>query len=413
MVPALNNQRTIQIQVPPDAEIGDTLTFHISGADLNITVPDGSKPGDVLQIQLEGDDGNNIDEAGTENDYGDQIFTRDDVSAGDSAGKSEKISLHPSVNINLVMNGFVPSEKNGNDVSLYDAKGENSTCQADGTHAMVWPAGMYLATCLSSPALENLITESQVVLELGSGTGIAGIAFAAVASQTLLRREDKADKQIYLTDLPTALPLIRYNLKANKQYISSGLSLEQNVHVKALRWGASEVPWSFQGDRNISNKVDLIIGSDLLYDASLETYKSLVQTIDYFFVSRETMEGNPRKESQQSYGKIVLSVRWRKPEEERLFFEFMETAGYTFTLLKNSDTVFGGICSSGCDLNWKDFGNPACAKSNDFFTSTSVQAGGRAKLLNEVIEKDVARMDENEYNLFESKFTQIYVGCRK
>jgi ribosomal protein S18 acetylase RimI-like enzyme len=46
----------IQLQVPQNAKVGDSLTFTIGGEEIEFPLPEGSKPGDVLQIQVGGDD---------------------------------------------------------------------------------------------------------------------------------------------------------------------------------------------------------------------------------------------------------------------------------------------------------------------------------------------------------------------
>ena len=96
----------------------------------------------------------------------------------------------------------------------------------------------------------------------------------------------------------------------------------------------------------------------------------------------------------------MLSVRWRKPEEERAFFQQMESMGYESKVLKDSEDM--------CNLGWKDFGNPNCHESNDYFTTKYVQVDGESKALKDVSENDMDNMSDSEYREFETKFIQIY-----
>ena len=45
--------RVITIQVPENAEDGDTLTFIVDGQEMEISLPLGSNPGDELEIQVD------------------------------------------------------------------------------------------------------------------------------------------------------------------------------------------------------------------------------------------------------------------------------------------------------------------------------------------------------------------------
>ena len=80
------------------------------------------------------------------------------------------------------------------------------------------------------------------VLELGSGTGFVGLALAKLGAS-----------RVTLTDLPQRLPILKRNVEEN--------GLEDAVSVQALAWGTTSSA--------IDNEPDLIVASDVTYDAEL------------------------------------------------------------------------------------------------------------------------------------------------
>ena len=134
--------RTISIQIPEDAAPGDTLTFTVDGAELELTVPEACLPGHVLEIQVGGK---------KDTDFEDESVTR--------------VALN-------------------NDTTLVLHHCCDPRNDVDGTHAMAWPAGEELARQLVSSS-NNVLTQfasCRSVLELGSGLGLVGLALAAAAA---------------------------------------------------------------------------------------------------------------------------------------------------------------------------------------------------------------------------------------
>jgi SAM-dependent methyltransferase len=90
--------------------------------------------------------------------------------------------------------------------------------QGRGTAWCVWDASVVLALFLASPAFDSLLssltatkqkqTQSLRCVELGSGTGLGGLALAA-------RLRETASVEVVLTDLPEALPALQRNVDAN------------------------------------------------------------------------------------------------------------------------------------------------------------------------------------------------------
>ncbi|XP_071731321.1 uncharacterized protein [Rutidosis leptorrhynchoides] len=107
------------------------------------------------------------------------------------------------------------------------------------------------------------------ILELGSGTGVVGIAAAAILG---------AD--VTVTDLHHVLPNLKFNVDVN-----SG-ALEPRggeVHVAALSWGENDEM------KVIGREFDLIIGSDVVYHDNL--FDPLLETLKYLLLDNGNCNG--------------------------------------------------------------------------------------------------------------------------
>lgn len=246
--------------------------------------------------------------------------------------------------------------------------------EADGTNGVVWPTGVKMAIYLTSQVSEESESspKGKSVLELGSGLGIGGLA-AAIGGA----------KKVTFTDIPSALPALKFNVLESKiqkevfETIFPGAVPE--FDVSPLRWGE---------DAEIEAKnYDLVIGSDLLYNA------------DMIPVLTETMKGAKR---------ILMAVRWRKPELERNFFKIMEEShGYKFKLVSDTNGFLP------CVLDWKEYGNPECDESNQYFRSTMIAVsvlGENPIPLADIDEEQREHMNDDEYDMYETFLTQIYEG---
>ena len=381
----LETVKTIQLQVPEGAEVGDSLTFSAEGKEMEIPIPEGSKPGDILEIEIQVEDGEDDEDNDNDKD-------NDDVDGCDSGQLSlhdavTKVELHSSIGASLAIHNSIPGVP-----SLNDENEKNDG--SDGTSSMAWPAGLHLAKFISSPQFDELVdigSSTKTVVELGSGSGLCGLAFAVTALSKLSKRKSDAKMlDIVLTDVPKAIDLLKVNIKANADQLSTHLLNEDNLRARQLMWGSEEDARAL----DLTNvDVDLILGSDLLYNVSMKIFKDLSCTIQALDANEKT--------------KIILSVRWRKPEEERKFFQEMEHLGYEFNLLLMKDNADNPYY---CNLGWREFGNPNSEKSNDFFTDSYVQVGGESKPLKDITEDDMDVMTDGEFNAFEKRFIQIYVG---
>ncbi|CAE6942554.1 METTL21C [Symbiodinium natans] len=118
-----------------------------------------------------------------------------------------------------------------------------------GTGGMVWPGAIVLASQLR--ARPELLSDATVVLELGAGCGLPGLAAAS-----LLRRDGGA-RRVILTDGPEAvLTNLEHNARANEERVAP-VALE----VAKLIWeelldGTTPPP---------AKAVDVLLGSDVIW----------------------------------------------------------------------------------------------------------------------------------------------------
>ncbi|XP_031255195.1 protein N-lysine methyltransferase METTL21A-like [Pistacia vera] len=126
------------------------------------------------------------------------------------------------------------------------------------------------------------------ILELGSGTGLVGIAAAVILGAN-----------VTLTDLPHVIPNLQFNAHANANL----LSLQGGTaHVAPLRWGEAD-------DVNvIEREFDLILASDVVYHDHL--YDPLLETLRLFL--------NSGKEKKKMTFVMAHLRRWKK---DSVFFK--------------------------------------------------------------------------------------------
>ncbi|CAL9778513.1 unnamed protein product [Musa acuminata subsp. burmannicoides] len=122
--------------------------------------------------------------------------------------------------------------------------------RSQGLSFQLWPAASSLVSLLDSrPSALLLPATSQIrILELGSGTGLVGIAAAAILGAS-----------VTLTDLPHVLPNLRFNAESNAAAVAArGGSLD----VRQLRWGEDEDAAALvDGEAAF----DVVVASDVVY----------------------------------------------------------------------------------------------------------------------------------------------------
>lgn len=166
---------------------------------------------------------------------------------------------------------------------------------SQGLSFQLWPAANTFVNLLDlykasntdplSTAITNVKSRSRLrVLELGSGTGVVGIAASAILG---------AD--VTVTDLPHVLSNLKFNVDAN-----SGVLAPRGgqVHVAALGWGNKEEMEA------IGREYDLIIGSDVVYHDNL--YDPLLETLKFLLLDGE---------------KVFLMAHLRRWKKESGFFK--------------------------------------------------------------------------------------------
>ncbi|KAI3462480.1 hypothetical protein Pfo_019143 [Paulownia fortunei] len=147
---------------------------------------------------------------------------------------------------------------------------------SQGLSFQLWPAATTLVTLLDShrdrqstplfSLFSSCATQRRLrLLELGSGTGLVGIAAAALLGAS-----------VTVTDLPHVLPNLQFNVNAN----AGILELHGGaVDVAALSWG------DIQHMEGIGRDYDMILGSDVVYHDHL--YEPLLQTLRFFLLGSE------------------------------------------------------------------------------------------------------------------------------
>lgn len=334
--------------IPEGAQEGDVLTFTVNGQELEIPVPIGSQPGDVLSLQIGNDDEPEEDD--------DQVVFPLDL------GNGNLLELERQLPQELQNQNAATTTSNDND------NHDDDTID-DGTYALPWQSGKELSKIWKEIAFPQT---PKRILELGSGAlGVVGLSFA-VSLQDILPKA-----KVVLTDVPSAMPLLQYNLEQVKPLLLPGTV---SVEAKPLEWTLDH---SGQEEPHY----DCLLGSDLLYNAKFIPH--LVATA--------------RRLLHPTRGIFVLAVRWRKPELERDFFQ---DSGLEWKLVQPS------LGALPCTLNWNEFGDPNNAKSNLYFHQTQISVQGNPKALADITEEESGKLDAQEFEAWDRAHIQIYMGTQ-
>ncbi|XP_066356609.1 uncharacterized protein [Miscanthus floridulus] len=138
-----------------------------------------------------------------------------------------------------------------------------------GLSFQLWPSASTLLRVL--PATRSLLPRPPApgtgsplsVLELGSGTGAAGLALAAALPARAV-----------LSDLPDALPNLRHNAELNAPLLTSAGGA---ASVVPLRWGDAAAMADVAA---ASSPFDLVVASDVVYYEAL--VDPLIETLRFF-----------------------------------------------------------------------------------------------------------------------------------
>ncbi|KAI7866012.1 putative methyltransferase-domain-containing protein [Spinellus fusiger] len=132
-----------------------------------------------------------------------------------------------------------------------------------GTPGKVWDSALVLADLIATQLhQEPTYLENLHVVDLSAGTGCLGLALSCLCRALGCR------PLVTMTDLPEALPLIRYNTHLNTLGESRSL-----VHVQSLQWGNEEEA------RRVTARapVDILLASDVLYVP--QCFDQLIRTL--------------------------------------------------------------------------------------------------------------------------------------
>ncbi|XP_050227510.1 uncharacterized protein LOC126677099 [Mercurialis annua] len=170
---------------------------------------------------------------------------------------------------------------------------------SQGLSFQLWPAATTLFTLLnnhrSNPTLTPLSpifssTSKLNILELGSGTGLVGIAAAAILGAN-----------VTVTDLPHVIPNLQFNAEANAGVVAVNGG---TVEAAALRWGKV----GGEDVELIGNDFDVILGSDVVYYEEL--YEPLLYTL------RLVMGDSEKKKK-----KVFVMAHLRRWKKDSVFFK--------------------------------------------------------------------------------------------
>jgi protein N-lysine methyltransferase METTL21C len=225
---------------------------------------------------------------------------------------------------------------------LLDEKGRGTAWAVwDGATAIA----LYLDCLLKSeenqpPWLQNLIhgdnnNQPLTIIELGSGTGLAGLAAAAAFHQ------QKENLRVILTDLAEALPALQNNVAANDPFLQNLITVTEcdwfNPNVDILFKIKTPIVEDTQNTEK--NQINLIIAADCVWledlvlhfvatleelirkGGSIETrvllgYQSRSQRIDdlLFGLLRENFRIDEAEMlAEEKYGRGKIEISWLSP----------------------------------------------------------------------------------------------------
>ena len=148
-----------------------------------------------------------------------------------------------------------------------------------GTACTVWRGGERLVELLQA---RRELVDGRRIVELGSGTGIAGLACAALGAS-----------HVVLTDLPENLPLLRRNATRNG-WVQSLCGCE--VSVDALDWNDGALP-----------ACDVLLGADVCYHQ--DSVKALCALVDAAIAAGSTALLACERHEPVAYASLVNALR--------------------------------------------------------------------------------------------------------
>lgn len=138
------------------------------------------------------------------------------------------------------------------------------------------------------------------IIELGAGTGIVAITLSILRSKL-----DTSENlgRILTTDLPSAMPLLRYNITAN-----SSLTTKVSLDAAALDWEVEQLPDVVES--TFGSGIDAIVMADVTYNTA--SFSALINTL-----SRLIKFSNSKRNGRSPL--IVMGYKERDAAERTLW----------------------------------------------------------------------------------------------
>ena len=170
--------------------------------------------------------------------------------------------------------------------------------------SVIWESAFRLCRYLVQ-SQSSMSLAGKRVLELGSGTGICGVAAACLGAR------------VRLTDRTEALELLQANIAANADQIVAA----------AGKCSAHELDWCSESTMTpLRAEYDVLLASDVVYKADLVT--PLLRTLEFFCPPGSRCV-------------LLLAYKKRFAEEEAPFFDGLKQRGFTISVLEVEDAEDG------------------------------------------------------------------------
>ena len=176
----------------------------------------------------------------------------------------------------------------------------------------LWPAAHALVRILEGDAWRRRLRESSLVCELGSGTGVCGLAAAALGAPAVL-----------LTDKPALISCCETNISANK--------LADRVSAEALTWTEACLPAT-----TIPQGADLVLMSDCLNPIYGDEHAAALASTLHCILSRASSSSGATPLG------LLSQTRRGKGLAEAIFFKACVRLGLTVRPLDGA-----GACTPG------------------------------------------------------------------
>lgn len=131
-----------------------------------------------------------------------------------------------------------------------------------GTGATLWDCSIVLTEYLLKLIEKNEINSTNKILELGAGLGLPSIALA------------KVNMNVTTSERQLAFPLLELNIEKN--------NVTNHINIIELDWKQP------QQNINSHDSFDIIIGSDLFFNANRDIWNNLIETFEFLLSSSKS-----------------------------------------------------------------------------------------------------------------------------